>query len=159
MFKVKVRFNDGSSLDYTSKDEAEENKKFAELDKVHQLLKAVECEDLMAPITVGQQILSIIDDLYKDEEQFGGQLLLPSPDNTYNFVIRVFREKDLDEAGESRLSKVSTREMMYNLFMRNSNDRKLSTKINMVMDNHPDWEKKQFRLGGKVTKGFKRKVE
>ncbi|WP_277294051.1 hypothetical protein [Streptococcus hyointestinalis] len=26
MFKVKVRFNDGSSLDYTSKDEAEENK-------------------------------------------------------------------------------------------------------------------------------------
>lgn len=26
MFKVKVRFNDGSSLDYTSKDEAEVNK-------------------------------------------------------------------------------------------------------------------------------------
>ncbi|MHC3586475.1 hypothetical protein ACYKJ6_04740 [Streptococcus suis] len=26
MFKVKIRFNDGSSLDYTSKDEVEENK-------------------------------------------------------------------------------------------------------------------------------------
>ncbi|CYX58053.1 hypothetical protein [Streptococcus suis] len=26
MFKAKIRFNDGSSLDYTSKDEAEENK-------------------------------------------------------------------------------------------------------------------------------------
>ncbi|HEL9597680.1 TPA: hypothetical protein U1266_000417 [Streptococcus suis] len=26
MFKVKVRFNDGSSLDYTSNDKAEENK-------------------------------------------------------------------------------------------------------------------------------------
>ena len=26
MFKVKVRFNDGSSFDYTSKDEAEVNK-------------------------------------------------------------------------------------------------------------------------------------
>ncbi|HFU4028653.1 TPA: hypothetical protein ACGOZZ_002226 [Streptococcus suis] len=26
MFKVKIRFNDGSSLDYTSTDEAEENK-------------------------------------------------------------------------------------------------------------------------------------
>lgn len=26
MFKVKVRFNDGSSLDYTSKDKEEENK-------------------------------------------------------------------------------------------------------------------------------------
>ena len=38
----------------------EENKKFAELDKVHQLLKAVYCEDLLAPMTVGQQILSII---------------------------------------------------------------------------------------------------
>ena len=78
----------------------EESKKFAELDKVHQLLKAVECEGLMAPMTVGQQILSIIDDLHKDEEQFGGQLLLPSPDNTYNFVIRVFREKDLEETDE-----------------------------------------------------------
>ena len=77
-----------------------ENKKFAELDKVHQLLKAVDCEDLMAPMTVGQQILSIIDDLHKDEEQFGGQLLLPSPDNTYNFVVRVFRENDLEESDE-----------------------------------------------------------
>ena len=35
-----------------------ENKKFAELDKVHQLLKAVYCEDLLAPMTVGQQQLS-----------------------------------------------------------------------------------------------------
>lgn len=26
MFKVKVRFNDGSSIDYTSKDKEEENK-------------------------------------------------------------------------------------------------------------------------------------
>ena len=75
----------------------EENKKIAELDKVHHLLKAVDREDLMVPMTVGQQILSIIDDLHKDEEQFGGQLLLPSPDKTYNFVVRVFREKDLVE--------------------------------------------------------------
>ena len=75
----------------------EENKKFAELDKVHQLLKAVYCEDLLAPMTVGEQILSIIVDLHKDEEQFGGQLLLPWPDNIYNFVVRVFREKDLVE--------------------------------------------------------------
>ena len=78
----------------------EENKKFAELDKVHQLLKAVYCEDLLAPMTVGQQILSIIVDLHKDEEQFGGQLLLPSPDKTYNFVVMVFREKDLEEAND-----------------------------------------------------------
>lgn len=26
MFKIKIRFNNGSSLDYTSTDEAEENK-------------------------------------------------------------------------------------------------------------------------------------
>ena len=78
----------------------EENKKFAELDKVYQLLKVVYCEDLLAPMTVGQQILSIIVDLHKDEEQFGGQLLLPSPDNTYNCVVRVFREKDLEEAND-----------------------------------------------------------
>ena len=61
------------------------------------------------------------------------------------------------DAGDAQLTKVSTREMMYNLFMRSSNDRKLSTKINMVMDNHPEWEKKQFKIAGKNTKGFRRK--
>ncbi|HFI0394252.1 TPA: hypothetical protein ACGOYV_001022 [Streptococcus suis] len=78
----------------------EENKKNAELDKVHQLLKTVDCEDLMAPMTVGQQILSIINDLHNNEEQFGGQVMLPSPDNAYNFVIRVFREDYLEETDE-----------------------------------------------------------
>lgn len=56
----------------------------------------------------------------------------------------------------TKLTKVSTREIMYNLFMRNSNDKKLSTKINMIMDNHPDWKKGVFRIGGKNTKGFVR---
>ncbi|TVW32822.1 helicase, partial [Streptococcus pneumoniae] len=37
-----------------------------------------------------------------------------------------------------------------------SNDRKLSTKINRSMDNHPDWKKSVFRAGGKSTKGFVR---
>lgn len=77
----------------------------------------------------------------------------------HQYTMKYFDNSPEFEPGESRLSKVSTREMMYNLFMRNSNDRKLSTKINMIMDNHPDWEKKMFRLGGKVTKGFKRKEE
>lgn len=77
----------------------------------------------------------------------------------HQYTMQYFDNSSEFEAGDSKLVKVSTREMMYNLFMRNSNDRKLSTKINLIMDNHPDWEKSQFRIGGKNTKGFKRRVQ
>ena len=104
--------------------------------------------------------------MYRDEVEL--QVLeyldMPVPENWQNWSIQQqhqYTSKYFDnssdfEEGSKKLMKVSTREIMYNLFMRSSNDKKLSTKINMIMDNHPDWEKGQFRIGGKNTKGFKR---
>ena len=104
--------------------------------------------------------------MYRDEVELQvlEYLEMPIPDNWSSWSIQQqhqYTSKYFDnsvefEAGTKKLEKVSTREMMYNLFMRNSNDKKLSTKINMIMDNHPGWEKGQFRIGGKNTKGFKR---
>ena len=107
--------------------------------------------------------------MYRDEVEL--QVLeyldMPVPENWQNWSIQQqhqYTSKYFDnssdfEEGSAKLTKVSTREIMYNLFMRNSNDKKLSTKINMIMDNHPDWEKGQFRIGGKNTKAFKRIAE
>lgn len=107
--------------------------------------------------------------MYRDEVEL--QVLeyldMPVPKNWQNWSIQQqhqYTSKYFDnssdfEEGSKKLMKVSTREIMYNLFMRSSNDKKLSTKINMIMDNHPDWEKGQFRIGGKNTKGFKRIAE
>ena len=104
--------------------------------------------------------------MYRDEVEL--QVLeyldMPVPDNWQNWSIQQqhqYTSKYFDnssdfEEGSKKLMKVSTREIMYNLFMRNSNDKKLSTKINMIMDNHHDWKKGVFRIGGKNTKGFVR---
>ena len=104
--------------------------------------------------------------MYRDEVELQvlEYLEMPIPDNwsswsiqqQHQYTSKYFDNSGEFEAGTKKLEKVSTREMMYNLFMRNSNDKKLSTKINMIMDNHPGWEKRQFRIGGKNTKGFKR---
>lgn len=104
--------------------------------------------------------------MYRDEVELQvlEYLEMPIPDNwsswsiqqQHQYTSKYFDNSNEFEAGTKKLEKVSTREMMYNLFMRNSNDKKLSTKINMIMDNHPGWEKGQFRIGGKNTKGFKR---
>ncbi len=107
--------------------------------------------------------------MYHDEVEL--QVLeyldMPVPQNWHNWSIqdqhqytfKYFANDKGFEPGSHKLEKVSTREMMYNLFYRNSNDKKLSTKINMIMDNHPDWQKGQFRIGGKNTKGFKRIIQ
>ncbi|MCY7175773.1 virulence-associated E family protein [Streptococcus gallolyticus subsp. gallolyticus] len=107
--------------------------------------------------------------MYRDEveQQVLEYLDMPIPSNwesmsaqkQHQYTQAYFDNSHGFDAGDAQLTKVSTREMMYNLFMRSSNDRKLSTKINMVMDNHPEWEKKQFKIAGKNTKGFKRKTK
>jgi hypothetical protein len=104
--------------------------------------------------------------MYRDEVELQvlEYLEMPIPDNwsswsiqqQHQYTSKYFDNSSEFEAGSKKLEKVSTREMMYNLFMRNSNDKKLSTKINMIMDNHSGWGKGQFRIGGKNTKGFKR---
>lgn len=105
--------------------------------------------------------------MYRDEveQQVLEYLDMPIPSNweqmsaqkQHQYTQAYFDNDPAFDGGDCRLTKVSTREMMYNLFMRSSNDRKLSTKINMIMDNHPEWEKKQFKIAGKNTKGFRRK--
>lgn len=105
--------------------------------------------------------------MYRDEveQQVLEYLDMPIPSNwesmsaqkQHQYTQAYFDNSHGFDAGDAQLTKVSTREMMYNLFMRSSNDRKLSTKINMVMDNHPDFEKKPFKQNGKTTKGFVRK--
>ena len=60
--------------------------KFGELEKVHKLLAELNMEYLMAPLTVGQTVLQMVNDLHQDKEQFGAQSTLPSPDGEYNFV-------------------------------------------------------------------------
>lgn len=107
--------------------------------------------------------------MYRDEVelQVFEYLEMPIPDNwsswsiqqQHQYTSKYFDNSSEFEPGKNKLTNVSTREMMYNLFMRNSNDKKLSTKINMIMDNHPEWQKGQFRIGGKNTKGFKRIIQ
>lgn len=107
--------------------------------------------------------------MYRDEVELQvlEYLEMPIPDNwsswsiqqQHQYTSKYFDNSSEFEPGKNKLTNVSTREMMYNLFMRNSNDKKLSTKINMIMDNHPDWQKGQFRIGGKNTKGFKRIIQ
>ncbi|HEL1698406.1 hypothetical protein [Streptococcus suis] len=72
--------------------------KFSELEKIHKILVELSMEYVMAPLTVGQTVLQMINDLHNDKEQFGAQSTLPSPDGKYNFIIRVFRESDVEEA-------------------------------------------------------------
>lgn len=106
--------------------------------------------------------------VYRDEveQQVLEYLDMPVPTNwermpaqrQFAYTQRYFNN-DVDdqwEQGECQLTKVSTREMMYNIFMRKSDDRKLSKKINLVMDSLPDWEKGVMRIAGKSTKGYRR---
>jgi hypothetical protein len=107
--------------------------------------------------------------MYRDEVELQvlEYLEMPIPDNwsswsiqqQHQYTSKYFDNSNEFEPGKNKLTNVSTREMMYNLFMRNSNDKKLSTKINMIMDNHPEWQRGQFRIGGKNTKGFKRIIQ
>lgn len=74
----------------------------------------------------------------------------------HQYTAKYFDNNPEFEAGGSRLEKVSTRELMYNLFLKNSNDRQLSKKINSIMEHLPDWGKRTLKINGKAIKGFKR---
>lgn len=74
----------------------------------------------------------------------------------HQYTQKYFDNDSSLELGSDSLMKVSTREIMYNLFMRNSSDRKLSSKINMIMESLPEWKKGVYRVGGKNVKAFKK---
>ncbi|MDD7355909.1 MAG: virulence-associated E family protein [Streptococcus hyointestinalis] len=105
--------------------------------------------------------------VYRDEveEQILEYLDMPVPKSwermsaqkQHQYTRKYFDNDPSFEAGDGHLTKVSTREIMYNLFMRNSSDRKLSAKINLIMDHLPNWKKKTFRYGGRPTKGFEKR--
>ncbi len=75
------------------------------------------------------------------------------------YTMKYFDNDPSFEKGSAQLTKVSTREMMFNLFLKSSTDRKLASKINNIMNNLPDWEKKVFKANGKATKGFVRIID
>lgn len=70
---------------------------FEKLEKVKELLDELKMSEFMAPLLVGNQIMEIINDLHNDPKQFGAQVLLPSPDGDYNFVVRICRENNLED--------------------------------------------------------------
>lgn len=70
---------------------------FEKLDKIKELLDELKMSEFMAPLLVGNQIMEIINDLHNDPEQFGAQVLLPSPDGDYNFAVRICREENLED--------------------------------------------------------------
>ncbi|VDC41824.1 hypothetical protein FMV2238Y02_02630 [Streptococcus canis] len=70
---------------------------FEKLDKIKELLDELKMSEFMAPLLVGNQIMEIINDLHNDSKQFGAQVLLPSPDGDYNFVVRICREDNLED--------------------------------------------------------------
>ena len=104
--------------------------------------------------------------MYRDEVevQVLDYLEMPIPSNwekmtvqkQHQYTASWFDNSSEVEFGTEELKRVSTREIMYNLFMKGSNDRKLSAKINLIIDHLPNWEKKTYRVGKKVVKGFVR---
>jgi predicted P-loop ATPase len=102
--------------------------------------------------------------MYRDEVEIQvlDYLEMPIPSNwermtaqrQHQYTASWFDNSSEIEFGTEELKRVSTREIMYNLFMKNSNDRKLSAKINLIIDHLPYWEKKAYRANGKVIKGF-----
>ncbi|HEP4818268.1 TPA: hypothetical protein VCV81_000679 [Streptococcus pyogenes] len=70
---------------------------FEKLDKVKELLDELKIPEFMAPLLVGNQIMEIINDLHNEPDQFGVQVLLPSPDKKYKFAVRICREENLED--------------------------------------------------------------
>lgn len=102
--------------------------------------------------------------IYLDEVeiQVMDYLKMPIPTNwekmtaqrQHQYTASWFDNSSEIEFGTEELKRVSTREIMYNLFMKNSNDRKLSAKINLIIDHLPNWEKRAYKSNGKTIKGF-----
>ena len=104
--------------------------------------------------------------MYRDEVeiQVMDYLEMPIPSHwekmtvqkQHQYTASWFDNSSEVEFGTEEIKRVSTREIMYNLFMKGSNDRKLSAKINLIIGHFPNWEKKTYRVGKKIVKGFVR---
>ena len=72
------------------------------------------------------------------------------------YTLKYFANSPEWKSGGYELQRVSTREIMFNIFRRESNDQKLSKKISFIMDNLQNWEKQIYKSNGKTTRGYKR---
>lgn len=72
------------------------------------------------------------------------------------YTSKYFANSPEWKPGNHELQRVSTREIMFNIFRRESNDQKLSKKISFIMDNLQGWEKHSYKIKGKTTRGYKR---
>ena len=74
----------------------------------------------------------------------------------YIYTTKYFANSPDWTSGGQTLKRVATREIMFNLFHKESNDQKLSRKISFIMDNLIDWKKQSYKINGKTTRGYKR---
>lgn len=72
------------------------------------------------------------------------------------YTSKYFANSPEWKSGGQALQRVSTREIMFNIFRRESNDQKLSKKISFIMDNLQGWEKRIYKIKGKTIRGYKR---
>lgn len=72
------------------------------------------------------------------------------------YTSKYFANSPEWKSGGQELQRVSTREIMFNIFRRESNDQKLSKKISFIMDNLQGWEKRIYKIKGKTIRGYKR---
>lgn len=72
------------------------------------------------------------------------------------YTSKYFANSPEWKSGGQELQRVSTREIMFNIFRKESNDQKLSKKISFMMDNLQGWEKQIYKSNGKTTRGYKR---
>lgn len=72
------------------------------------------------------------------------------------YTSKYFANSPEWKSGGQELKRVSTREIMFNIFRRESNDQKLSKKISFIMDNLQGWEKRIYKIKGKTIRGYKR---
>ena len=72
------------------------------------------------------------------------------------YTLKYFANSPEWKPGNHELQRVSTREIMFNIFRRESNDQKLSKKISFIMDNLQNWEKQIYKSNGKTTRGYKK---
>lgn len=104
--------------------------------------------------------------MYRDEIelQVMQYLAMPVPQNWESkttteqclYTSKYFANSPEWKPGNHELQRVSTREIMFNIFRRESNDQKLSKKIGFMMDNLSGWEKSVYKVNGKATRGYKK---
>ena len=72
------------------------------------------------------------------------------------YTLKYFANSPEWKPGNHELQRVSTREIMFNIFRRESNDQKLSKKISFMMDNLQGWEKCSYKIKGKTIRGYRK---